>query len=317
MSNSKVENNSSISPSTNVVEEKEMSFLDHLEELRWHIIKSLIAIIVIAIGVFLAKTFVFETIIFGPKRADFVTYRFLCGISETLCLQPPDFELITRELGEQFIVHLKVSFWLGLIIAFPYVFYQFWSFIRPGLYDHEQKATRGTVTICSILFLMGIMFGYYIVSPFAVTFLSSYDVGATSAPTLQSFVNYMTMFTIPTGIIFELPILVFFLSKIGMITPEFMRTYRKHAIIVMLILASIITPPDVTTQILISLPLFILYEISIFISARVQKKKKFRRCLEFLQVQHCFLNYSYLRFGWSFLVASHCSSFCLTMWTCL
>lgn len=274
MSESNIENSTSLHPSTNVAEEKEMSFLDHLEELRWHIIKSLIAIIVIAIAVFLAKDFVFNTIIFGPKRSDFVTYEFLCGLSERLCLRPPDFELITRELGEQFLVHLKVSFWLGLIVAFPYVFYQFWSFIKPGLYENEQKATRGTVVICSLLFLLGIAFGYYVIAPFAVTFLTSYDVGATSAPTLQSYVNYMTMFTIPTGIIFELPILVYFLSKIGIITPSFMRTYRKHAVIVMLILASIITPPDPQTMILISLPLIILYEFSILISARVQKQRE-------------------------------------------
>lgn len=253
-------------------EEQEMSFLEHLEELRWHIIRAFVSILVIAVGVIIAGPWIFEHIILAPKEPDFFTYNFFCGISESMCFRPPAFNLETRELGEQFIVHLKVSFILGIIVAFPYIFWEFWRFIKPGLYDKEQKAARGVVFVCSMLFAAGVLFGYYIISPFAITFLASYNVGAVSAPTLASFVNYMTMFTLPTGIVFQLPVLVYFLSKIGMVTPTLMRTYRKHAIVLILVMSAIITPPDVVTQFLISIPLYFLYEISIGISKRVTQK---------------------------------------------
>lgn len=254
--------------------QKEMSFLEHLEELRWHLVRSVVAVIVFGIICFLAKDFVFGSIILAPKSNSFFTYQFVCGLSEALCFGPPEFDLITRELGEQFIVHLKVSIVLGIIISFPYIFWEMWRFIKPGLYENEQKAARGVVFICSMLFLMGVLFGYYVIAPFAITFLAGYDVGATSAPTLASYVTYMTMFTVPTGLVFELPIVVFFLSKVGLITPEFMRSYRRHAFVIILILAAIITPPDIITQFLIGLPLFLLYEISIVISKRVVASNK-------------------------------------------
>jgi len=179
-----------------------------------------------------------------------------------------------RELGEQFFTHLKVSIWLGIIISFPYIFWEMWRFIKPGLYAKEQKAARGIVFVCSFLFLLGVLFGYYVISPFAITFLAGYSIATevVSSPTLSSYVNYMTMFTVPTGIIFELPVVVYFLSRIGLVTPEFMKKYRRHAVIVILIFAAIITPPDVITQFLIGIPVFILYEISIHISRRAAKK---------------------------------------------
>lgn len=252
----------------------EMSFLEHLEALRWHILRSFAAIVVAGIGVFLAKDFVFHSVIFAPKRADFITYRVVCRISEFLCFEPAEFTIITRDLGEQFIVHLKSSFWIGLIIAFPYVFWQLWKFVKPGLYEREQKATRGVVLICSLLFVTGVLFGYFIISPFAISFLSSYSVGATSAPTLASYISYMTMFTIPSGLVFELPIVVYFLAKLGVVGPKTMRQFRRHAIVVILVLSSIITPPDMVTQLLISFPLYFLYEISIIIAARVIKNRE-------------------------------------------
>ncbi len=254
--------------------EKEMSFLEHLEELRWHIIRSIISIVLFAIVVFALKDFVFNKIIFAPRYADFWTYRFFCWISETTCFSPPDFKLLPREVGEQFFTHLKVSFWLGLIASFPYIMWEIWRFIKPGLYKSEQKAARGMVLICSLLFFSGVLFGYVVISPFAITFLVGYSVGADviSSPTLASYVNYMTMFTIPVGLVFELPIVVYFLSRIGLLTPEYMKRYRKHAIIIILILAAIITPPDVVTQFLIGIPIFILYEISIVVSRRTNEK---------------------------------------------
>lgn len=256
----------------------EMTFLEHLEALRWHIIRSLAAIVVVAIGVFLAKTFVFDTVILGPTKESFFTYQFICNLSETLCFYPRKLDIITRDLAEQFLSHIKVSFWLGLVVAFPYVFWEIWRFVKPGLYDDERKVSRGVVFTCSSLFITGVLFGYFIIAPFAVTFLSKYQVSpdVLNTTTLTSLVNWMTMVTIPVGLLFELPIVVYFLSKIGLITAKTMKGYRKHAVVVILILAAIITPPDVITQFLIGLPLYMLFEVSIVIAARVEKKQKLK-----------------------------------------
>ena len=260
---------------------KEMSFLDHLEELRWHVIRAAASIFVFGIAAFLAKDFVFKTIVFGPKYADFITYKVICnlsnsaGMGDALCFFPPEFSFITPIFGELFIQHIKVSVMIGVIASFPYIFWEIWRFIKPGLYAKEQNAARGMVTICSGLFLTGVLFGYYIISPFAITFLAGYEIeGVVATPALSSYINYMTMFTLPVGIVFELPIAVFFLSKICLVTPEFMKSYRRHAVILILILAAVITPPDVVTQVLVGMPLYVLYEISIVISRRVVNKQK-------------------------------------------
>ncbi len=254
--------------------EKEMTFLDHLEELRWHIIRSLIGIIICASVVFIFKTFIFEEIIFAPKNSDFFTYRLFCWISDFSCFGPPDFQLITRQLGEQFFVHIKVSLWLGFVLASPIVFFEVWRFVKPGLYKEEKNAAKGLVLFCTLLFLAGVLFGYFVIAPFAITFLAGYQVGvdAINSPTLASYVNYMTMFTLPTGLVFELPILVYFLARVGLITHTMMKKYRRHAMVVILILAAVITPPDVLTQFLIGIPVFILYEISILIAKRTRAK---------------------------------------------
>lgn len=246
----------------------EMNFLEHLEELRWHIIRAASSVFIFAIIIYAIGQPVFDYIILAPKENWFVTYRLICNFSETLCFYPPEFTLETRQLGEQFFVHLKVSFMLGIIVAFPYIFWELWRFIRPGLYPKEQKAVRGIVWICSFLFISGVLFGYFIVAPFAVSFLAGYSVGAVNAPTIASYVNYMVMFTLPAGLLFELPIVVYFLSKAGLLTPMFMRTYRRHALVVILIVAAIVTPPDMVTQLLIGIPIYFLYEVSIFISKR-------------------------------------------------
>lgn len=252
-----------------------MSFLEHLEELRWHIVRALASIVFFAIFFYILEDFIFKNIIFAPKQDNFLTYRFFCSLSESTCIRPFDFEIIPRQMGEQFFTSIKVSIWLGFIVAFPYVFWELWRFIKPGLHKNEQKAARGSVLICSLLFILGVLFGYYVICPFAIRFLGGYSVGldVVNSTSLASYVNYMAMFTIPTGIIFELPIVVYFLSKIGILTPEFMKKYRRHSIIIILILASLITPPDVVTQILIGIPIMLLYEVSIWVSARVVKKK--------------------------------------------
>lgn len=255
-------------------EDGEMGFLDHLEELRWHIVRALIGILFFAVIVFVFQEWVFGNIIFAHKDPGFITYEIFSKLG--VDVTPISFEILTTEMAESFFTALKVSFWIGLIISFPYVFYQFWSFIKPGLYENEQKAAKGVVFVCSFLFLTGVLFGFVVLAPFAIRFLTGYSVGVEVSNTvsLSSYVGYLTMFTIPTGIIFQLPLLVYFLAKVGLLTAEFMRTYRRHAVVVILIMSAVITPPDPITMFLIGIPVFGLYEISIFIAARAEKKRK-------------------------------------------
>lgn len=254
-------------------ETSEMGFLDHLEELRWHVIRAGISVVVFAVIALVFQKEVFEYIIYAPKKADFITYRLFCAISEATCFSPPELPLITRELGEQFFMGITVSLYLGVVASFPYIFYEFWKFIKPGLYDKEIKIANRLIGVTSLLFILGVSFGYYIIAPFAITFLGSYSVGteATNSPTLSSYVNYLTMFTIPVGLAFELPIVVYFLAKIGLVGPEIMKKFRREAFLVIFIVAAVITPPDALTQILVGIPMYILYEISITVAARVVK----------------------------------------------
>jgi sec-independent protein translocase protein TatC len=263
-------------------QDKEMSFLDHLEIFRWHLIRSAIAVLFFAIIAFIFKDIVFDVILLGPKDPNFPTYKALCaiaqylGLKDALCLKESPFALMNITMSGQFSTHVTTSIFAGFIVAFPYVFWEFWRFIRPALHVNESTMARGIVFFSSVLFLLGVLFGYYVIAPLSVNFLGSYQVSSTVANqiTLSSFISTVTTVSFANGIIFELPILVYFLTKIGLLTPEFMRVYRKHAIVVILISAAVITPPDVTSQILVSLPLIVLYEISIKISARVIKNQK-------------------------------------------
>jgi len=259
---------------------KEMTFFDHLEELRMHILRALLGVVIAAILLFVFQKWFFAYIIFGPTHADFISYQAICdlsnwvGLGDRMCFSPPEFRKQAIGFGEAFITSIKVSIIGGIIAAFPYVFWEVWSFIRPGLYPEERRYTRGVVFICSFLFFLGVLFGYFIIAPFAVNFLAGYTIpGVENSPTLNSFINYMIMFTAPAGLIFELPVLVFFLTKIGLLSSDTMRTYRRHSIIVILLLSAIITPPDVITQFLIAIPLSVLYEISIWIAKRVERKE--------------------------------------------
>ena len=258
----------------------DMSFLDHLEVLRWHLIRSGIAIISLSILAFICKDFIFDTVLLAPKDPNFFTYKFLCNISQSLgmgdalCIKKSPFSLMNITMSGQFSTHLMTSLYAGFILAFPYVFWEIWRFIVPALKDSETKVTRGVVFFSSFLFLLGVLFGYYVIAPLSINFLGSYQVSQTVANqiSLTSFVTTVTTVSLANGIIFELPILVYFLTKIGFLTPEFMRTYRRHAMVITLILSAIITPPDITSQILVSFPLIILYEISIRISRAVIKR---------------------------------------------
>ncbi len=253
----------------------EMSFFDHLDELRKVIFRSLVAILIIAIVVYASSRFIFEEIIFGPLSKDFFTFRMFCDYLG-LCFEDTNVPIQAIQLTESFFIDLKVSFYFGLICSFPYIFYQLWGFIKPGLYKEEQKVTRGVVTVCSLLFFTGVAFGYFILAPFAIKFLANYIVAdiVDVQISLSSYVGSMTMFIIPSGVMFQLPLVVYFLAKLGLVTPDFMRSYRKHAFVTILILAAVLTPPDILTQFMIGVPIYGLYELSIFIAARETKKRE-------------------------------------------
>jgi sec-independent protein translocase protein TatC len=261
--------------------EGEMTFLQHLEELRWHIIRSVVAVAVGAVVAFILKDFIFNHIILAPKSPDFITNRLLCRLADivnapVLCINQEPLELISIKMSGQFTTHINISLIAGLVLAFPYVFWEFWSFFRPALYEKERKYARGAVTAASLLFITGILFGYYIISPLSINFLATYRVSEIvhNQINITSYIGSVTSVALSAGVTFELPIVVFFLARIGVITPEFMRKYRRHAIVVVLIIAAIITPPDVFSQTLVSIPLILLYEVSIFIAARVVKKRE-------------------------------------------
>ncbi|MDZ7635567.1 MAG: twin-arginine translocase subunit TatC [Bacteroidales bacterium] len=260
--------------------EGEMSFLQHLEELRWHIIRALIAVVAGAILAFMFKNFIFDNIILAPNNPDFVTNRLLCRLADAvnapaLCINQNPIELISIKMSGQFTTHINISLVAGLILAFPYVFWEFWSFFRPALYEKERKYARGAVTMASVLFTMGILFGYFIITPLSINFLGSYRVSdiVNNQINITSYIGSVTSVALSAGITFELPIVVFFLARIGVVTPEFMRKYRKHAIVLVLVVAAVITPPDVFSLILVTIPLVLLYEVSIFIASRVVRKR--------------------------------------------
>lgn len=268
-------------PLDQIEDEVEMTFLDHLEELRWHIIRSLAAIMVFAIAAFLAKGLVFHTIILGPSRVDFWTYEMLCKLSvalhsPALCIDELPFIIQSRQMTGQFTMHITSSFVVGIIVAFPYAFWEIWRFIKPGLYPRERKAARGATFYVSMLFIIGVLFGYFVVTPISINFLANYQIDPTILNEFDiiSYVSTVTTLVLACGLLFQLPIVVFFLTRAGLVTPELMRKYRKHAIILILVLGAMLTPPDPFSQVLVAMPLFALYQVSIYISARVIKKER-------------------------------------------
>ena len=259
----------------------EMSFLDHLEELRWHLIRSVISILIIATVAFIFKDFIFDVILFGPKQKDFVTYRWFCSISQTLgqgnsfCIDDLPFRIQSRTMAGQFSAHLWTSILAGFIIAFPYIIFEFWKFISPGLYEKERKNARGFIFIASTLFFIGVFFGYYIVTPLSINFLGNYSVSNEifNDFDLSSYIGLLRASVLASGLIFELPIIVYFLTKVGIVTPEFLKKNRKVSLVLVLSLSAIITPPDIASQIIVSIPILILYEVSILISRIVIRKQ--------------------------------------------
>ncbi len=259
-----------------------MSFLDHLEDLRWHLIRCVIAVCVLAVAAFTVKDLIFDTIIFAPKDPNFVTYRMMCKVAEFFqgpdanCITNIPFEIQNRKMAGQFNAHIWTSIITGLIVAFPYVLYELWRFISPGLKAGERKASRGFIFVGSLLFFTGVLFGYYVLAPLSINFLSHYVISEKvhNIIDISSYMSLMRMSVLASGIVFELPILMYILSKIGLVTPEALIKYRKIAIVVILILAAVITPPDVISQVIVAIPILILYEVSIFISKIVTRKRK-------------------------------------------
>ncbi|TDS15932.1 twin-arginine translocase subunit TatC [Sphingobacterium paludis] len=262
--------------------EAEMSFFDHLEVLRWHIIRSVIAIAVFAILSFTFYDFVFNDIIMGPKNLDFWTYRMMCKVGDLLsldgfCVQKIPFNIINTELAGQFMLQINSCLLMALALGFPYLLFEVWLFVKPALTDVERKSAQGFVVYATILFILGALFGYYIVVPLSVNFLANVSLSEeiTNQITIDSYLSTIATLTLGCGVVFLLPILVFILSKIGIMTPEFMRASRRYATVIILIIAAIITPTaDVITLLTVSAPMFLLYELSIMVSADVKKKKQ-------------------------------------------
>ncbi|MDO1501056.1 twin-arginine translocase subunit TatC [Winogradskyella maritima] len=260
----------------------EMSFLDHLEDLRWHLIRATIGVLIGAVIAFVLVEFLFETIIFGPTEMDFPTYRGLCKMAQlfnfdsTFCNQEFPFTIQNRTVAGQFSAHIWTAIYAGFVIAFPYVIYQLWKFISPGMKNNERKNSRGFLLASSFLFFCGVLFGYYIVTPLSLNFLANYSVSdkIINEFDLSSVIAIVRSSALASGIVFQLPIVIFFLTKIGVVTPQILRKYRKFALVLVLILAAIITPPDLTSQVIVAIPILILYQVSIYISAVVVKRQK-------------------------------------------
>lgn len=260
-----------------------MSFIDHLEELRWHIVRSVLAILVMAILIFVFQDFVFSKIVLGPMNKDFFTYTALCRFSQwahmgdALCMPPPNVELTALTFGTQFMSLITIAFVGGFIAAFPYVFWEIWRFIKPALNEKEVKSARGAIFWVSFFFFTGAAFGYFILAPFTFSFLANFKLSSSVAiqttPQLSDYIENLTNIMLGAGIAFQLPIISFVLTRIGLITPKFLRTYRKYALVAILVIAAIITPsPDWMSQMIVFVPLFLLYELGIIISLRAHKR---------------------------------------------
>lgn len=261
----------------------EMSFIDHLEELRWHIIRAVIAILIGAIIVFIYAEYVVDKILLAPAKEDFITYSWFCkmghffGLGNTLCFGTIKPTFIATAMTEQFVTTFTVAFVGGFILAFPYVFWEFWHFVKPALSKKEVKRTRGVIFWVSFLFFMGVAFGYFVLTPFMVNFYFSYKLSPliTIMPTFSDYVENLVYTTVGIGILFQMPLLIMVLAKIGFITAKFLRKYRRHAFVIILIAAAIITPStDPFSLTIVTIPLYLLFEVSIIIASRINKQKQ-------------------------------------------
>lgn len=260
-------------------EENEMSFLDHLEALRWHLLRSLASVVLLAVVAFFSKKILFHDIILAPSRPDFWTYRMLCklgGFLEQpfLCVEKLAFIIQSRTLTGQFTTHISVSLVAGIVVAFPYIFWEIWSFVKPGLYPRERRLTRGAVFFVSLLFFLGIAFGYWILSPLSINFLANYQIDESiqNEVDLLSYIETLVMMVFACGLMFQLPMVMLVLAKAGIVNAAFLKNYRRHAILVIVVISAILTPsPDVFSQVIVALPIYLLYEVSIGLAAREER----------------------------------------------
>lgn len=264
-------------------EMKEMSFMDHLEDLRWLLVRSVSAILILACACYFIDDYIFNTIIFGPKDPTFITYRFFCevthffGVDDTYaCATEFKFIIQNTEVGGQFSMYIWTLFTAGFILSFPYILWLVWGFISPALYENERKHAGSFIIISSILFFIGVLFGYFVVLPLSINFFGTFNVSNTVVNqfTVDSYVSMVKTSLVGSGLVFEMPIIIYFLAKLGLVTPEFLRKYRKIAIVINLTISAIVTPPDIPSQVIVAIPLIALYEISILIAAMVVKKRK-------------------------------------------
>ena len=260
----------------------EMSFLDHLEDLRWHLIRICLAVIIVASIAFVFSRFIFEKIIFAPLNMSFPTYHYLCetanflNLNTTFCAEEMPMIIQNRTMAGQFSADIWTAILGGFVIAFPYIIYQLWKFISPGLHETERKHSRGFIIISSLLFFVGVLFGYYIITPLSLNFLANYSISklVDNQIDISSYIALVRSSALASGLIFELPIIIYFLTKIGLVTPSILKKYRKYALVIVLVLSAIITPPDIASQVIVSIPILILYQVSIYISKIVVKNQK-------------------------------------------
>ena len=259
---------------------EQMSFLDHLEELRWLLVRSSIGILIMASATFFVSDYIFDEIIFGPVNPQFVTYRLFCEVSqffgvEGLCVEEFPFVIQNTDMEGQISMLIWTCITAGFILAFPYILYLIWSFVSPALYVTEKKNAKLFIFVSSILFFMGVLFGYFIIVPLSVNFFATFTVSDVikNEFNLSSYIGMIKTSVLATGLLFELPIIIYFLAKLGLVTAEFLRKYRKYAIVIILVVAAIVTPPDVISQIIVSIPILLIYEASIFIAAAVVRNQ--------------------------------------------
>ena len=259
--------------------EAEMAFVDHIEALRWHIVRALAAIIICTIAVFINIEWIFSNVILGPASSDFISYDWLCSLGkllhiDVLCMDAVNVQFQNTQLSGQFMMSFSSSFMIGFIVAFPYVFWEVWRFVKPALKPKELEHTKGIVFWASLLFLLGICFSYFIIAPFTINFFANYQLSPEfdNIITIANYYDTMSDLIIGMGIVFELPILVYILAKAGILTPAFMKDKRRYAIVIIMLLAAVITPPDWFSIFLVAIPLVGLYEASIVVTARLNRK---------------------------------------------
>lgn len=259
----------------------EMSFMDHLEDLRWMLVRSTIAILIAAVAIFFVSDFIFDAVIFGPTNSQFITYRILCqvatyfGAAESGCITEIPFYVQNTEMDGQISILIWSCITGGFILGFPYILWELWRFIRPALHVGERKYAQLFIGTASLLFFLGVLFGYYMIVPLSVNFFATFTVSSViqNEFNLNSYMSMIKTSVLACGLLFELPIIIYFLTKLGLVTPAFLRTYRRHAFVIILIAAAIVTPPDVISQIIVTIPLMVIYELSIFISAAVTRNQ--------------------------------------------